>query len=194
MMYCEKCGYRLSDSAQFCPNCGNKIVKNGLGIMSEEVLDTEIQMRVKPTFKYGYMLLTPMIIVMMYIVTFIPLLAQINKDPSSTMIIVAFLISIILIAAVITFIDKKHYDGSCYDFYKTKVIYRDNFLNFSEKEVKYKYIREVTMRQSFVQKQFNLGSIILYTNAETGSRNGIFIKNVENVQQVYEDIKYVIGV
>jgi len=80
-----------------------------------------------------------------------------------------------------------------YDFYKTKVIFQDSFLNKSEKEVKYKYIREVGMRQSFFQRFFGLGNIILYTNAETGYANGIMINNVENAEQVYKNIKELIN-
>ena len=67
-------------------------------------------------------------------------------------------------------------------------------LNLSEKEVKYKYIREVTMRQSFFQRFFNIGNIILFTNAETGYGNGINIVSVENVQDVYRNIKSIIDV
>lgn len=87
---------------------------------------------------------------------------------------------------------KKQYDNYSYDFYKTKVIYRDSFLNVSEKEVKYKYIREVTMRQTIIQRIFNIGNIVLFTNAETGVGNGICIVNVQNVQEVYKKIKDVI--
>ncbi len=76
-------------------------------------------------------------------------------------------------------------------FIKQK-LYRDSFLNVSEKEVKYKYIREVTMRQTIIQRIFNIGNIVLFTNAETGVGNGICIVNVQNVQEVYKKIKDVI--
>ena len=89
---------------------------------------------------------------------------------------------------------KKQYDNYTYDFYKTKVNYKDSFLNVSEKEVKYKYIREVTMRQTFIQRFFNIGNIILFTNAETGMGNGICIVNVANIQDVYKKVKEVIDV
>ena len=90
--------------------------------------------------------------------------------------------------------NKKQYENYNYDFYRTKVIYRDSFLNVSEKEVKYKYIREVTMRQTFVQRFFNIGNIILFTNAETGYGNGIYVHNVENVSDIYKKIKTIIDV
>lgn len=29
MIYCDKCGNRLDDSASFCPKCGHRVIKNG---------------------------------------------------------------------------------------------------------------------------------------------------------------------
>lgn len=89
---------------------------------------------------------------------------------------------------------KKQYEKKEYYFYKTKVVYKDNFIDISEKEVKFKYIREVTMRQTFFQRCFGLGTIILYTNAESGMGNGISISNVENVQAVYKEIKDIVKI
>ena len=77
---------------------------------------------------------------------------------------------------------------------KKSSIYKDSFINLAEKEVKYKNIREITMRQTFFQRLFNLGTIILFTNAETGFGNGIFINNVENVKDVYNQIKTVVDI
>ena len=50
------------------------------------------------------------------------------------------------------------------------------------------------MRQTFIQRYFDLGSVILYTNAETGLGNGIFIKNISNVQEIYKQIKEITNV
>ena len=111
--------------------------------------------------------------------------------------LVVFLVCFVIFALILgikTALNKKQYDSFTYDFYKTKVVYRDSFLNLSEKEVKYKYIREVTMRQTFIQRFFNIGNIVLFTNAETGIGNGIFIMNVENVQSIYRNIKEIINV
>ena len=50
------------------------------------------------------------------------------------------------------------------------------------------------MNQTLVQRWFNLGGIILYTNAETGIANGITISNVENVREVYKQIKEIVQI
>lgn len=191
-MFCQKCGTKLPDDVLFCTNCGASI-NGGEPKTKEKVADNDVQLNVKPTFKLGYMVLP-------YIVTYIilvvcmalPLIAM-NVGVAGV-IAVGILVVMAFIFAIASFFTKKQYANYSYDFYKTKVTYRDSFLNLSEKEVKYKYIREVTMRQTVFQRMFNIGTIILFTNAETGIGNGISIVNVENVQEVYKNIKKVIDV
>lgn len=192
-MFCERCGTQLPDTAQFCTNCGTSIGGEVKRPTVEKIPDTEIQLRVQPSFKFGYMVLPSLIIYGIMILIFSLMMGAISAGVG----LVIFLVCSVILALILgikTALNKKQYDSFCYDFYKTKVIYRDSFLNLSEKEVKYKYIREVTMRQTFIQRYFNIGNIILFTNAETGYGNGIYIMNVENVQDVYRDIKSVIDV
>ena len=40
---------------------------------------------------------------------------------------------------------------------------------------------------------FGLGTIVLYTNAETGYLGGISINNVENAEEIYKKIKELIN-
>ena len=185
-MYCEKCGNKLPDNAKFCSSCGNEIFG---GTIKAKVPDTEILINIKPTFKLLYLYL-PVIIIYLPIALILAVMLLFVSPIASLIIIMLF----IGIFSIIIFINKKQYDSYTYDFYRTKVIYKDSFLNLSEKEVKYKYIREVTMRQTFIQRYFNIGNIILFTNAETGYGNGIFIRNVENVSDVYKKIKTIIDV
>lgn len=191
-MFCEKCGTQLPDTADFCTNCGTSIAKNAK-VAERNIPDTEIQLRVKPTFSFGYMVLPSLILWSTLIIIFSLMLCLASASVGLGMAIMCF-IALALILGIKTAINKKQYDSYSYDFYRTKVIYKDSFLNLSEKEVKYKYIREVTMRQTFIQRYFNIGNIVLFTNAETGLGNGIFIVNVANVQDVYKDIKSIIDI
>ncbi len=189
-MFCEKCGTQLPDTAAFCTNCGASVAKTKN--IEERLPDTEIQLRVEPSFKFGYIILTTilpplMIYGILLLISLLPLF-MLNIGMGIATILICFGILVITLG-IKTIINKKQYDNICYDFYKTKVIYKDSFLNLSEKEVKYKYIREVTMKQTLVQRYFNIGNIILFTNAESGHGNGICIVNVENVQDVYRNIK-----
>ena len=191
-MFCERCGTKLPDTADFCTNCGNSIVKSAK-VLERNIVDTEIQLRIKPTFSFGYMVLPSLIIYSILIIIFSLILCIMSVIVGIVIALICFVL-LALILGIKTAINKKQYDSYSYDFYKTKVIYKDSFLNLSEKEVKYKYIREVTMRQTFVQRYFNIGNIVLFTNAETGFGNGIYIMNVEDVQEVYKNVKSIIDV
>ena len=194
-MFCEKCGTKLLDTAEFCTNCGTHISGSKETIKEEakKIVDKEIQLQVKPTYKFGYMAL-PSLLVYIFLIA-ITLFIFISVDFLVGMVI-TFITIIIFggIWGIQVAINRKQYKNYTYDFYKTKVIYKDSFLNVSEKEVKYKYIREIAMRQTFIQRYFDLGSVILYTNAETGLGNGIFIKNISNVQEIYKQIKEITNV
>lgn len=192
-MFCENCGNKLPEESKFCPSCGASITHVNVDSSSEKLLDTEIQLSVRPSYKFGYMLLPELIVCGIFSL----MMGLIFGIADLRMGIVAFLINfVILFTTVIlkAIITKKQYNNFCYDFYKTKVVYKDKFLNLSEKEVKYKYIREITMRQTFVQRYFNLGDIILFTNAENSYGNGIRIINVENVEDIYKNIKSIINI
>lgn len=192
-MFCENCGTKLPEEALFCTSCGTKVLTGSGKVTTEKVPDTEIQLKIKPSFKFGYMVLPSVIGFGIIILIFSLIIGVLEPAAGLGVFLVSFLLMAIILG-IKTAINKKQYDSYCYDFYKTKVIYKDSFLNLSEKEVKYKYIREVTMRQTFIQRYFNIGNIVLFTNAETGFANGIFIMNVENVQDVYKKIKNVIDV
>ena len=58
-MFCEKCGTQLPDNAAFCTKCGASTVNGAKASekVEEKISDTEVQLNVKPTFKFGYILL-----------------------------------------------------------------------------------------------------------------------------------------
>ena len=191
-MFCEKCGAKLEDDALFCTKCGAKV---GAGVTNnqEKVEDNEVKLKVKPKFKFWYMMFPTVCLFLMFaLMVVLPI--GIAEPEVGVGLCVMFLAIFAVITGIIVFFKSKQYKHLTYDFYATKVIFEDSFLNLAKKEVKYKYIREVTMRQSFVQRWFNIGNIVLYTNAETGIGNGIQIINVENVHDVYKQIKEIVNV
>lgn len=193
-MFCEKCGNQLPESAMFCDKCGASTQLNVK--VQEKIVDNEVQLNVKPVFSLGYLTLPTIVVYWIPVIIISIIIAMANSAAGIGMMIlglIGFLIFGLFWGIGLVF-KKMQYDNYSYSFYKTKVIYKDGFLNKSEKEVKYKYIREVGMRQTFFQRFFNLGNIILYTNAETGLGNGIFILNIRDVQETYQKIKSIIDV
>lgn len=191
-MFCEKCGAKLEDDALFCTKCGAKVGASE-SQKQEKIEDNEIKLKVKPKFKFWYMMFPTVCTFLIFaLMTVLPLS---SVDPEVALgIFFVFFVIFAVVTGIIVFFKSKQYKHLTYDFYNTKVIFEDSFLNLAQKEVKYKYIREVTMRQSFVQRWFNIGNVILYTNAETGIGNGIQIINVENVHDVYKQIKEIVNV
>lgn len=191
-MFCEKCGTKLEDDAVFCTKCGNK-VGEGVGVKQEKTDDNEIRLKVKPKFKFWYMMFPTIFIFLVF--SFMIIVPILMEEPKiAGVVFLVYFIFFAVITGIVVFFKSKQYKHLVYDFYNTKVIFEDSFLNLAQKEVKYKYIREVTMRQSFIQRWFNIGNIVLYTNAETGIGNGISIINVENVKDVYQQIKSIVNV
>ena len=190
-MFCEKCGAEIENGSNFCTKCGNKI---GGGKIEPKVVvnDNEIKFTVKPTFKFGYMMI-PTILIWLFFMMMIALPITIGEPEVGAFFWGIGLFVLLIIVVIIATVTKAQYKHLTYDFYGSKVIFVDSFFNLSQKEVKYKYIREVTMKESFVQRWFNLGSIVLYTNAETGIGNGISIVNVENAKEVYGKIREIIN-
>ena len=88
------------------------------------------------------------------------------------------------------------YDNIRYDFYGNRVEYIDGFLNRERKELKYKYVREVTMSQNVLERLCGIGTIKISTNAFSHNSmrgmNGIFIHCVEDVEEQYKIIKQII--
>ena len=186
-MYCENCGIKLEENANFCGNCGNEIINKTI----EKIEDNEILLTVKPTFNYDYNMF-PYIIVYMIVA----LMGSMISSLISKYIVFLFLIGSFLIFLGImwlkTTIKKKEYENISFDFYKTKVKFKDDYLIKIEKEVNYKNMKEIIMTQTYMQKKYNLGNIILYTNVE-GYGSSIAIANVENVQTIYNKIKKIIN-
>lgn len=208
-MFCEKCGNKLPDIADFCSNCGNKLNTN----TNNNVDRNTVMFEVKPSFKFSYVVLPkllkdliyliPMIAIAIYFISTMNRMTTSQGNTSSISMItyvpvLLIIIGIPLLKVIITLVksvfDKRQYENYVYTFYSDRVIFRDSFLNISEKELKYKNIREITKRQSFIQKCFNIGNIVLFSNAETGLAGGVFMINIEDVDNVYKQIKEIINV
>lgn len=203
-MFCKNCGTEISDEAQFCPKCGTP--KSGEVTSSKTIKeDNTVQFQLKPKFNLGYKLLCTLGIVILWVIIICCWLIDALDEllilfPS----IPAIAIAIIVIYTVgKLFFEKKQYDDLEYNFYRTKVEYKDGFLNKEEKELKYKYIREVTMTQSIIERIFKIGTIKVFTNASSGvaynrrhnnmyGKNGLTVHCVENVKEQYQKVKEII--
>lgn len=206
-MFCRNCGTEISDTAKFCPKCGSSITRSTTAGENEKekiVEDNVLKYRLKPRFHVLYKFLTNLGRALLYV--FIIGIAILDSDIVSYFYKQAISIALIYIVVYIIvkmIFGKLQYNVMEYNFYKTKVEYKDGFFNKEEKELKYKFVREVIMTQNILERMCNIGTIRIFTTASSGNygtnnhngmrgKNGIYIHCVENVREQYEKIKQII--
>lgn len=203
-MFCKNCGIEMNDTARFCPKCGydrmGEIQQN-----KEIIEDNNIKYQIKPKFNMPYKIISNTLKAIIYMFFICFLFTNLYKLWFIYPITFIITLGVMLIYVVIKIIfEKMQYDDLEYNFYTTKIEYKDGFLNKEEKELKYKHIREVTMNQNILERLCGIGNIRIFTNASSGGygtssknntmkgRNGIYIHCVENVQEQYKTIKEII--
>ena len=198
-MFCRNCGTEISDSARFCPKCGYE--RNGEQTQRKEIIeDNNVRLTLKPQFKALYQFLSALgsgiviLFIIAYCITGLKLLFYFLP------ITLGFLGIYIVIKMIFV---NMQYKNLNYNFYATKVEYVDGFLNKEEKELKYKFVREVTMSRSILERICGIGTIRIFTNASSGGyngknhsnmngRNGILIHCLEDVEEQYRIVKQII--
>ncbi len=203
-MFCKKCGAEINDSARFCPNCGYDRLGNNTAVKKNIIEDNNILFQLKPTFNLLYKMLTEIGKAIFYLFVICYVFTGLYKLWFIYPVTILFTLGIILlIIAIKLYFEYMQYKDLEYNFYATKIEYKDGYLNKEEKELKYKHIREVTMTQNVLERICNIGTIRIYTNASSGyvgrgshnsmrGKNGIFIHCVENVADNYNNIKEII--
>ena len=204
-MFCKNCGTEVSEEERFCPKCGTEISGEKIQKNNEIKEDGTVKFQLKPKFNWGYKFITVGALTLLWVIiiafwlseSLVELLILFPTLPQIVIAIVAIYIVIKLI------FEKLQYDALEYNFYTTKVEYKDGFLNKEEKELKYKYIREVTMSQNILERIFNIGTIRIFTNASSGTtynskhnnmygKNGLGIHCIKNVKEQYQKVKELI--
>ncbi len=203
-MFCRNCGTEMSDTAKFCSKCGT--ARSGKVDSSKEIVeDNQVKFQLKPKYNIPYKLITTIGGTLFYLL----LISLIIVDLPTLWIVfpVTILVTMGIIVVYIVgkiVLEKMQYDHLEYNFYATKVEYKDGFLNKEEKELKYKYIREIVMNQNVLERLFNIGTIRIFTNASSGmyrgnnqhnnmkNKNGLYIHCVNHVQEQYKTIKQII--
>jgi len=195
-VFCRNCGEELNDDAKFCYKCGNEVKSK------TKIEDNNVKFKIVPEFVVPYKILSNIIqgVLLSFSILFILMYIGVRaaegfvfvREPITWMFLVLFIIVYVIIKMIT---DKMQYNDLEYSFYDTKIEYKDGFFNKEEKEVKYKYIREIIVSQNVLERMFSLGTIKIFTNASTGnsnSINGIYIHCVGNVQEQYRAIKQII--
>ena len=113
-------------------------------------------------------------------------------------------IAFILIPILFVISKKFNYQKTEYRFFEDRLEFEEGFFTISKKVIRYKDIKEVTLRRGVLQRANNLGTIYLATMA-TGAGNavnpfsalgfsstsasGISVRDIENPEAEYERIR-----
>jgi uncharacterized membrane protein YdbT with pleckstrin-like domain len=77
------------------------------------------------------------------------------------------------------------YKNTFFDLGDNSIRYEQAFIIFSQRNIKYKYIKEITLYRGIVQRIFGLGTIHITTHAIT-QFTGMQIHNIKNYQEVHD--------
>lgn len=212
-MYCKKCGQELSTGAKFCTGCGSVVESQyeaSVEIESKQVVeDNNIRYELMPKFNWGYKILTDglRIAIMTYIVFLYFTdgnIEEVFTQNGLQQLLFLVPVTVIVFPILKLLFESMQYKKMYYNFYNTKVEYIDGFLNKTEKELKYRYIREIVMSEGIIERMFGIGTIKIYTNASSnintgnnyshmsGNGNGIVIHCLTNVKEKYQEIKKIV--
>jgi len=83
------------------------------------------------------------------------------------------------------------YRGTTFEIGETAASYRLNFLWSRNKDILFLNVKEIELKSGIFQRFFNLGSLVIHTQATTTGNNraGIVFFDVENPQKAYELLK-----
>lgn len=148
----------------------------------------EPKLVIKSEYNYLYEFLDRNAITVIILIILLYIAIQAN-------IILAYILMIgvyILFLILTTVYNKLKYNANVYKFYGDKIIYTDSFIKKETKRIKFEDIKEITVNQTFLQRFFKLGTIIIRSNSGTFFNNGILIFGVKNVDEQYKRIEKII--
>lgn len=104
---------------------------------------------------------------------------------------------ILLVFLILLIWDKRIAKATKVIFYEKKCVYKFKFLFIDiKKTVKYSDISDVTFYTTFRQRRYGYGDLCIYAKGAIPGKtllNGFQIKNVENVAEVLEEIRGIVG-
>lgn len=148
----------------------------------------EPKLVIKSEYNYLYEFLDRNAITVIILIILLYIAIQAN-------IILAYILMLgvyILFLILSTVYNKLKYNANVYKFYEDKIIYTDSFIKKETKRIKFEDIKEITVNQTFLQRFFKLGTIIIRSNSGTFFNNGILIFGVKNVDEQYKKIEKII--
>lgn len=204
-MFCSQCGTEIIESANFCSECGAAL--SGIARSQAEEPDSNQPILVlKPVFVGWVTALSVLPLQLFFTVwgagffggfgLFAVKAFNLPLPPWFTFVFFGCLFFLGIPLAAYTG-KKKSYEKTEYRFFRKKLDYFEGFFTVQEKSIDYRNIVEVNLIKGPFQRKYGLGTILLSTPAMGYSSRraigGISITDIKNPDQVYIQIKEMIG-
>jgi len=202
-MFCQNCGKEIESGANFCAGCGAAVSEQPKRVTID---DSRPVMVVKPSFQ-------PMAVLVSYapIWGFAVFWCSLffggiansfvkHANPQASplpLFVFCGIAALIGFPSLVLFATQRAYAKSEYRIYRTRLEFFEGFWTVEEKTIEYKFITEVNLTRNIIQRQFNLGTIVLSTTA-TGSaagvaKSGISLRDIKTPEYFYSKIKELIA-
>lgn len=182
-MRCKKCGTPIANGT-LCEECYKNVMENKQ-INQDKNLLLKITRKFLPLYaiiqNFEWVFLCLVMCIMSVMVKNLPY----------------FICSILFFGVIIgidLFIKKKRALGTKINFYETKIVYCFDFLFIHKrKTLKYEEIKDIGYNQTWLQKKFNLGALIVFSKKSGFVFNGIRINDIANIKDTFKKIAQTIG-
>lgn len=164
--------------------------------MNESVENEKELLKVKKKYSIKYVLLVKLIEV--YIIFLLVIIISFYSGLVSIGILSIFVLLVIIIGTLI--LSKKSASKTYMSFYDDRIVYKRKFL-FIDKErtLEYSEVKDIVYTQGtswytrIWQKIFKFGNIYVYPKKGNIITHGMALEVVENIDEVVENIKKIIG-
>lgn len=211
-MFCSQCGQSVADDARFCPNCGQAVDASDVSASpGPAVVDRgdrdKVLLSYRPVFVPKVTFLTVLPFGLFFGLwcggflgipgAMLGVIAFDNPALGISLAVVGGLIGLFGMPMLFYVAKQRTYARTEYRFYRDRLEYAEGFWTAEQKTIPLDRISEVSLRIGVIQKQYNLGTIYLATPAtgagEGQSRSGIRLTDIPEPEQVYKDIKALLG-
>lgn len=197
-IYCSKCGQKNLARNQICHFCNAPLAV------------ASVPPKARPE-KQDTLVLRPVFVGWVNLVSYLPLfvfftiwgtgfcggfgsiLFKALGLPRGGSFLLAFLFFAFVVPVIVYNVRKRTVQQTVYRFTPTKFEYFEGFWTVEEKEIELKHVMEVTLRRGVLQRNYNLGTLVLATpatgTASGSARSGIEIRDIENPDKVYKQVK-----
>lgn len=182
-MKCRSCGIAIPNGT-LCDECYNDVMKN-----QKTNQDKKLLLKLTRKFLPIYAAIQNLEWIFLGLVMCIMSLMIKN---------LAYLVCSIIFFGILVginlFIKKRIALGTKMYFYETKIVYCFDFLFIHKrKTLKYEEIKDIGYNQTWLQKKFNLGALIIFSKKSGFVFDGIRMNDIANIQDTFKKIAQVVG-